>query len=69
MLTMKKKNRDVGFEGCEPRKSVIQKCAHLPALEPLLDSPPNILKCLGRFGPPWHKLCCTGHTLAPLIQP
>ena len=27
------------------RKSVIQKCAHLPALEPLLDSPPNILKC------------------------
>ena len=27
-------------------KSVIQKCTHLPALEPLLqESPPNILKC------------------------
>eukprot|EP00435_Cladocopium_sp_Y103_P033447 s720_g8.t1 len=30
--------------GPKGRKSVIQKCAHLPALEPLLDSPPNILK-------------------------
>jgi len=25
-------------------KSIIQKCTHLPALEPLIDSPPNILK-------------------------
>mmetsp|Transcript_40775 Transcript_40775/g.88319 ORF Transcript_40775/g.88319 Transcript_40775/m.88319 type:complete len:508 (+) Transcript_40775:68-1591(+) len=25
-------------------KSVIQKCTHLPALEPLLEAPPNILK-------------------------
>jgi len=25
-------------------KSIIQKCTYLPALEPLLDSPPNILK-------------------------
>ncbi|CAE7751402.1 Spag6 [Symbiodinium pilosum] len=26
------------------KKSIIQKCTHLPALEPLIDSPPNILK-------------------------
>ena len=31
-----------------PRKSVVQKCTFLPALEPLLDAPPNILKCLWR---------------------
>lgn len=37
-------SEDLQLKAKRALKSVIQKCAHLPALEPLLDSPPNILK-------------------------
>ena len=56
-------------EGCGAhRKSVIQKCAHLPALEPLMDSPPNILKCLGRTALPRDLLCWAHPGSAPLTE-
>lgn len=37
-------SEDLQIKAKRALKSVIQKCTHLPALEPLLDSPPNILK-------------------------
>eukprot|EP00913_Durusdinium_trenchii_P008476 g7960.t1 len=37
-------SEDLQLKAKRALKSVVQKCTHLPALEPLLDSPPNILK-------------------------
>ena len=37
-------SEDLQLKAKRALKSVVQKCTHLPALEPLLDAPPNILK-------------------------
>ncbi|CAJ1442488.1 unnamed protein product, partial [Effrenium voratum] len=37
-------SEDLQIKAKRALKSIVQKCTHLPALEPLLDSPPNILK-------------------------